>query len=151
MATSYVPEGLHSVTPYLIVQGIPGLIEFLKQAFDATELHHTKRPDGKIGHAEVKIGDSVVMMGESMDGYPPMPAMLYLYVADVDAVYRRAVRAGGTSLEEPADQFYGDRRAGVKDACGNMWYIATHKEDVSDEEIQRRFAQMAKQREGTGG
>lgn len=133
---SPVPDGYHTVTPYLTVKGVAGLIDFLKQAFDAVETERLPGPDGKVGHAEVRIGDSVVMMGEAPG--EPMPAMLYLYVADADASYKRALEAGATSLMEPADQFYGDRSGGVKDPFGNCWYVATRKENVSPEELRRR-------------
>ena len=89
-------------------------------------------------HALVQIGDSMVMMGEAMEGFPPMPGSIYLYVSDTNAVYRRAVEAGGESMMEPADQFYGDRNAGIKDPSGNRWWIATHVKDVEPEEIARR-------------
>jgi uncharacterized glyoxalase superfamily protein PhnB len=137
-----IPDGSHTVTPYLVVEGIPRLIEFLKQAFGAQEEYRMPRPDGGVAHAEVKIGDSKVMMGAPMGDFKAKPCSLYLYVEDVDAVYQRALQAGGTSVREPADQFYGDRSAGVIDPCGNYWGIATHVEDVSSEEITRRFAAM---------
>jgi uncharacterized glyoxalase superfamily protein PhnB len=101
------------------------------------------RPDGTIMHVEVRIGDSKVMMGEPTGQFQPMPAMLYVYVKDTDATYLSAMRAGATSLMEPADQFYGDRNAGVEDPCGNRWWIATHKEDVPAEEMARRARQAA--------
>jgi PhnB protein len=138
MAVKPIPEGFHNVTPYLVVPGVAKLIDFLKQAFGATELFRMPRPNGTIMHAEVKIGDSIVMMGEPMGGHQPMPGSLYLYVEDADAVYKRALQAGATSTMEPADQFYGDRSAGVKDPVGNHWWIATHKEDVSPDELARR-------------
>lgn len=146
MAVKPIPEGYHSVTPYLVITGAARLIEFLKAAFDAKEIERMSMPDGTVAHAEVKIGDSPVMMGEAGGRYPAMPAGLYLYVTDVDATYRRAVQAGGTSVEEPTDKFYGDRSAGVKDPSGNFWWIGTHKEDVAPEEIKRRMqAAMQKQ------
>jgi len=138
-----IPDGSHTVTPYLVVEGIPKLIEFLKQAFGAQERGRMARPDGGIMHAEVKIGDSVVMMGEPMGDSKAKPSTLYLYVEDVDAVYQRAIQAGGASVREPADQFYGDRTGGVIDPCGNYWGIGTHIEDVSHEEMAKRFAAMA--------
>src|SRR5688500_18311957 len=113
MAVKPIPDGYHSVTPYLGVQGATKLFDFLKRAFDAQEIHNLRQPDGTIMHAEVKIGDSVVMMGEAMGECTPMPGTLYLYVNDADAVYQRALQAGATSTMEPADQFYGDRSAGV--------------------------------------
>jgi len=143
MAVKPIPDGYHSVTPYLVVQGAAKLLDFLKQAFAAQELHRPMlRPDGTIMHAEVRVGDSVVMMGEPMGEHTPMPGSLYLYVPDVDAVYKRALQAGATSLTEPADQFYGDRSAGVTDPVGNRWWIATHKEDVAPEEIAQRAAAL---------
>jgi len=138
MAVKAIPDGYHSVTPYLVVSGVATLLDFLTQAFEAHELRRMPRPDGTIMHAEVRIGDSRVMMGEPMGAAPPMPASLYLYVNDVDAVYTRALHAGATSTSTPADQFYGDRSAGLKDPVGNQWWIATHQEDVPPEEIARR-------------
>ena len=130
-----IREGFHTITPYLIVQDAAGLIDFVKQAFGAEEL--LRAGPGSAGgiHAEVRIGDSKVMIGGggSLRGRPmrwrgkPMPTALHLYVEDADAVYRRALEAGATSIEEPVDQPYGDREAGVKDVSGNHWYIATHK------------------------
>ena len=139
MTVKPIPDGFHTVTPYLIVSGVATLIDFLQQAFDAQPLlNPMMRSDGSIGHAEVKIGDSVVMMGEPMGDMQPMPGSIYLYVQDTDAVYQRALQAGATSLMEPADQFYGDRSAGVKDPAGNQWWIATHKEDVPPAEMLKR-------------
>ena len=138
MAVKPIPDGYHTVTPYLTVQGVPKLIDFLKQAFEAQEIERMLQPDGTIRHAEVRIGDSVVMMGEAGGENQPMPSAIYLYVTDTDAVYKRALQAGATSLMEPVDQFYGDRSAGVKDSSGNYWWIATHKEDVPLEELKKR-------------
>ena len=138
MAVKPIPDGYHSITPFLIVPGAAKLLDFLQQAFEAQELHRLPRPDGTIMHAEVRIGDSLVMMGEPMGDGQPLFGSLYLYVHDVDAVYKRALQAGATSTSEPADQFYGDRSAGIKDPVGNQWWIATHKEDVPPEEIARR-------------
>jgi PhnB protein len=140
MAIKPIPDGYHTVTPYLLVQGAAELIDFLKQIFDAQETERVLRPDGAIGHAEIKIGDSVVMMSEAGGEWQPMPSSMYLYVNDTDTIYRRALQAGATSIMEPANQFYGDRSAGVKDRAGNHWWIATHVEDVSPEELQRRAA-----------
>jgi PhnB protein len=138
MAVKPIPDGYHSVTPYLTVQGAAKLIDFLKQAFEAQEIERLTRPDGAIGHAEVRIGDSIVMMGEAGGEWTPMPGALYLYVNDVDATYKRALQVGAVSTMEPMDQFYGDRSAGVKDPSGNQWWIATHKEDLSPEELAKR-------------
>ncbi len=134
-----IPEGYHTVTPYLVVPGLAQVIEFLKQAFGAAEIGRFAQPDGRIRHAEVRIGDSVVMMGEPHGDIEARPAVLHLYVEDVDATYRRAIAAGGRSLREPADQFYGDRSAGVQDPACNQWWISTHIEDVSQEEMDRRM------------
>lgn len=133
-----VPEGYHSVAPYLVVPGVAKLIEFLKQAFDAREVGRMARPDGSVQHAEVRIGDSAVMMGEPVPPVAPSPCTLHLYLPDVDAAYRRAIAAGATPVSEPADQFYGDRTAGVRDPSGNCWYLATHVEDVTPGEMERR-------------
>ena len=145
MAVKPIPAGYHTVTPYLVVPGAAQLIDFMKQALGAEELSRMDRPDGTVMHAEVKIGDSRVMLGEAGGEVDPMPAMLHLYVEDADAVYQRALQAGATSLREPEDQFYGDRLGGVKDAFGNQWWLATHIEDVSPEEMARRAAAQAKQ------
>jgi uncharacterized glyoxalase superfamily protein PhnB len=139
MAVKPIPEGYHTITPHLTVQGVAKLIDFLKKAFDAKEIMSHPGPDGRIMHAEVKIGDSIVMMGEAGGEWQPMPAALYIYVPDTDATYKRAIQAGATSVREPADQFYGDRSGGVKDPCGNQWWIGTHKEDVSPEEMKKRM------------
>ena len=138
MTVRAIPEGYHTVTPYLVVEGVPKLIEFLTRAFDAKEVFRMAMPDGTIRHAEMQIGDSRVMMGEAQGPQRPIPAMLHLYVADADAVYERALRAGATSIAPPTDQFYGDRSGGVRDMCGNQWWVATHKEDVPADELARR-------------
>ncbi len=138
MAVKAIPEGFHSVTPYLFVEDGAKLIDFLKRAFGAKQFERMENPDGTVRHAQVKIGDSFVMLGKPQG--KAMPASLYLYVPDCDAVYERALAAGATSVMEPADQFYGDRGGGVTDPCGNTWWIGTHIEDVSSEELQRRAA-----------
>lgn len=140
MAVKPIPEGFHSVTPYLVVPGIARLIDFLKDAFAATEISRHAQPDGRVRHAQLKIGDSMLMLGEPSGQFPAEPTSLYFYTEDVDALYVRAMRAGGVSIMEPADQFYGDRHGGIKDPSGNTWWIATHFEDVSEEEIGRRMA-----------
>ena len=145
MAVKPIPEGYHTVTPYLTVQGAAKLVDFLKQAFGAEEIFRTTGPDGTIRHAEVRIGDSVVMMAEPRGEWKPMPGAIYLYVNDTDAAYKRALQAGATSLMEPADQFYGDRSAGVKDPVGNHWWIATHIEDVPPAELAKREEAFMKQ------
>jgi PhnB protein len=143
-----IPEGYNSVTPYLIVDGAARAIEFYKQAFGATETFRMDGPEGKVGHAEIKIGDSHIMLA---DEHPEMgargpktvggsPISLLLYVEDVDAVVGRAVEAGAKLTRPVADQFYGDRTGGLEDPFGHAWYVATHVEDVSSEEMKRRAA-----------
>ena len=124
-----IPDGYHSVTPYLLTNDAARLLDFLRAAFGADEMMRMPGEGGAISHAGVRIGDSVVMMGQPADG-SASPAALYLYVDDCDAMYKRAVAAGGESTEEPADQFYGDRRAAIKDPAGNTWWIATHIKDM---------------------
>jgi PhnB protein len=135
-----VPDGYHTVTPYLVVEDAGRLIEFLTAAFGAKVRSSHKRPDGKVAHAELGIGDSIIMLGSAQGDAKPMTTALYMYVPDCDALYRRALAAGGISIGEPKDQFYGDRHGGVKDPCGNTWWVATHIEDVSEQELMRRMA-----------
>ncbi|MBZ5637774.1 MAG: VOC family protein [Acidobacteriia bacterium] len=146
MAVKPIPDGFHTVTPYLVVQGVPKVMEFLRRAFDAEEVHRSTTPDGTIMHAQMKIGDSMIMMGEATSEHAPQPCSIYLYVKDTDAVYRKALAAGGTSIMEPADMFYGDRNAGVKDASGMQWWIGTHIEDVGPEEMAKRTEAAVKER-----
>ena len=136
-----IPKGYGTVTPFLCVTDGPKMIDFMKQAFNAQVMFRMDGPDGALAHAELKIGDSMVMLGQT----PPeraTRAMLHLYVPDTDAVYKTALAAGATSVREPADQFYGDRSGGVRDPFGNEWWMATHVEDVSKEEMERRMASM---------
>ena len=143
MTVKPIPDGYHAVTPYFVVNGAQKLIDFLKQAFNAEFVFEPmKRPDGKIMHAELKIGDSRVMLGEANEHNKPTQNSLYVYVPDVDATYKRAVAAGGASTMEPADMFYGDRNSCVKDFAGNQWFIGTHKEDVAPDELKRRAGKM---------
>ncbi len=141
-----VPEGYHTATPYLIIKGAAAALEFYKKAFGAIELCRMPNPDGRVGHAEIKIGDSIIMLADehaeigahSPDAYGGTPVTLMLYVEDVDAVFNRAV-AAGAKIERPvANQFYGDRTGGIIDPFGHKWYLATHVEDVSAEEMLRR-------------
>jgi PhnB protein len=141
-----VPEGYHTVTPYLVVDGAEKIIKFMKDAFGAQPVFEPMmRPDGKVMHAEFKIGNSIVMLADSSERAQATSTMLYLYVPNVDAVYQKAIKAGGTSLMEPADQFYGDRSGGVKDPAGNRWHIGTHIENVSPAELKKRAAEVMKQ------
>ena len=143
MPTKPIPDGYHSVTPYLVVERAGELIAFLEQAFEGEVTERMIRPDGTIGHAEVRIGDSVIMLSNARDPWKPLQSALYLYVPDTDAVYQRALAAGATSIMEPVDQFYGDRNAGVQDFAGHVWWIGTRQEAVSREELERRaLAQM---------
>jgi len=128
---SYIPKGLNNVNVYMHPLRAEPVIGFLKRAFGAQEIAKYASPDGVVHHAEIRVGDSVVEMGEAHGPYQPMQSMFYLYVPDCDAVYRRALAAGATSISEPTDQPYGDRSGGVKDAFGNTWYIATHIKDVT--------------------
>jgi PhnB protein len=137
-----VPDGYHTVTSYLVVEDAGKLIDFLGKAFDARVRYSHKRPDGKVAHAEVQIGDSIVMMGSVQGDTQPIPSALYLYVPNCDELYQRAIAAGGISISEPKDQFYGDRHGGIKDPTGNSWWIATHIEDVSEQELEHRMAAM---------
>lgn len=143
MAPRTPPEGYSTVTPNIIVEGAGRCIEFVAAAFGGQERMRVPMPDGRIAHAEVQIGDSVIMLSDPQPGFPATPAVLLLYLPDVDNVYQRALSAGATSQMEPADQFYGDRSATVQDPFGNRWSIATHIEDVSDEEMMKRMAAMA--------
>jgi PhnB protein len=141
-----IPDGYHSATPYLIVSDAAAAIEFYKKAFGATELMRMPKPNGKIGHAEIKIGDSPIMLADEdpeVGARSPRtiggsPVSILLYVDDVDTTFTKAVN-GGAKVQRPvADQFYGDRTGGVDDPFGHLWYIATHVEDVSPEEMKKR-------------
>ena len=147
MPVKTIPEGYHSVTPHLIVRGAAEAIDFYRKAFGAVELFRFPSPDGKIGHAEIKIGDSAIMMA---DEHPDMgykgpltiggsPVSLMIYVEDVDTVFNQAVAAGATIKEALEDKFYGDRMGTVTDPFGHVWHISTHKEDVSMDEMQERM------------
>ncbi len=156
MTVKPVPEGYHTVTPYLIVKGAAEAIEFYQKAFGAQELMRFADPAGKVGHAEIKIGNSPIMLA---DEFPEMgfrgPQSLggstvgiVLYVEDVDRWFDRAIAAGGKALRPVKDQFYGDRSGTLTDPFGHVWTVATHKEDVAPEEMHRRFKATAKQEGG---
>ena len=147
-----IPDGYHSITPYLIIKGAAAAIDYYKKAFAAIETVRMAQPDGRVGHAEVKTGEAVVMLA---DEFPEMnivgpqtlgnsPVGLLLYVEDADATFNKAVALGGQIEKPMADQFYGDRTGTVKDPFGHKWTIATHKEDVTPEEMKRRMAAAAK-------
>lgn len=142
-----IPEGYHSVTPYLIIKGAADAIEFYKKAFGATELFRMDH-EGRVGHAEIKIGDSPIMLS---DEWPEMgyvgpkalggtPVSLMIYVEDSDTVFNQAIKSGGTPLKPLQDQFYGDRSGTLTDPFGHIWTVSTHKEDVTPEEIGKRMA-----------
>jgi uncharacterized glyoxalase superfamily protein PhnB len=149
MAVNPIPNGYHTVTPYLVVRGAAKLIEFAKKAFGAETVGEAmKRPDGTIMHTQIKIGDSLIMVSDASAQNQPTQSMLYIYVPNVDAVYQRAVAAGGTSMMEPMDMFYGDRSGGVKDPSGTQWFIGTHKEDVAPQELKKRAEAHLKSQQG---
>ena len=148
-AAKAVPAGFHTITPQLVLDNAAQAIEFYKKAFGAQEVSRHVDPDGKIMHAHIKIGDSFIMMNDVMmgakgpRGYGGSPASLWLYVDDCDAVFKQAIEAGGTEKKAVQDQFYGDRSGTLEDPFGHIWTVATHKEDVSPEEIDKRLAAMA--------
>ena len=146
MAVKPIPDGYRTITPVLTVKGANALIDFITRAFNATEVHAMRGPNGEVQHADLMVGDSHVMIGEAGGQWPAMPAQLYLYLPDCDATYKQALSAGGTSIQEPKTQFYGDRHGAVKDPCGNTWWIATHVEDVAPDELAKRAAEAARQR-----
>jgi PhnB protein len=147
MTVKPIPDGFHTVTPYLTVRDAEKVIEFLKQAFNAEAEHDPiKRPDGSVMHAHVNIGDSRVMIAEESEMSKATPSTIYLYFPDVDAMYRQAIKAGGKSIMEPTDMFYGDRSGGVKDPSGNSWFVATHIEDVAPAELKKRADAFNKQK-----
>jgi PhnB protein len=153
MAVKPIPDGYHTATPYLIIDGAARAIDFYKKAFGATELFRMDGPDGRVGHAEIKIGNSPIMLGDECPemGYRSPKALggpgisLMLYVEDVDARFDQAVAAGASVVRPVKDQFYGDRAGTVADPFGHVWTIATHKEDLTMEEIRRRAAAFMKQ------
>jgi PhnB protein len=150
MAVKAIPEGYHTVTPYLTIDGAAKAIDYYKRAFGATELMRFPGPDGRIAHAEIQIGNSRVMLGDAnpqMQQRDPKSlggssAGLMIYVTDVDAVFMRAIEAGGNVRDAVKDQFYGDRSGTFEDPFGHVWTVATHVEDVSEKEMQKRMQQM---------
>jgi len=159
MAIQPIPDGYHTATPYLIVKGAGPAIEFYKRAFGASEVMRMDGPNGRIGHAEIRIGNSPIMLA---DEYPEMgfrspqslseaganmkpPVSILLYVEDVDARFKKAIAAGAKELKPLQDQFYGDRSGTLQDPFGHVWTIATHKEDVSPDEMKKRAEAFLKQ------
>jgi PhnB protein len=151
-----IPEGFEGATPYLCVRGAADALEFYEKAFGATEVMRMDQPDGRVGHAEIRIGTALVMLA---DEFPEMgfkspqtlggsPVLIHVYVEDVDAFVERAVAAGATLKRPVETQFYGDRSGGVEDPFGHSWYFATHVEDVAPEEMQRRHEEYAAKQAG---
>ena len=140
-----IPEGFHTVTPFLVVDGADRLIEFLESAFDGSLTDKFMTPDDRIMHATVTIGDSRIMLSDTMEGMQPQLGMLFLYVDDVDTTFKNALSAGGSLVREVKDEFYGDRAGAVKDEWGNTWWVATHVEDVSEPELKRRVKEAAQE------
>ncbi|HEX8740984.1 MAG TPA: VOC family protein [Casimicrobiaceae bacterium] len=151
MMVQPIPAGYHTVTPYLMVRGAARAIDFYRNAFGASEVMRFDEPNGRVAHAEIRIGDSHVMLADESDAYrSPQTlggagASLMLYVEDVDRTFARAVAAGATVQRPVADQFYGDRTGTIVDPFGHVWSIGTHKEDVSMEEMHRRMAKLGEQ------
>lgn len=152
-ASHHVPKGFHSATPYLIVSDGAGALDFYRQAFGATELSRHQDDQGKVRHAEFRIGDSPFMISEECAEFPDWqspqsrggtPVHLYLYVEDCDAVFQRALAAGAKQLLPMKDQFYGDRSGGLTDPFGHVWYVATHVEDLSPAELAERAGAQGK-------
>ena len=150
MAVKYKPDGYNTVTPYVIVEDAAEVIDFLAKAFGGQERFRMAGVNGGVGHAEVQLGDSVIMLADSgeAEGNIKMPAAIYLYVEDCDVAYKNALAAGAESQQEPVTKFYGDRNAGVKDRFGNIWYLSTHVEDVPPDEMERRSKEWAEQQKG---
>jgi PhnB protein len=157
MAAKPIPDGYHSVTPYLVVKNAANALEFYKKAFGATELMRMPGPNGKIMHAEIKIGDSIVMLADetpemghkSPQSLGGTPVSILLYVKDVDTQFKQALAAGATSQRPVEDQFYGDRMGTLVDPFGHIWSVGTHKEDVTPQEMEKRHQDfMKKQPQG---
>jgi PhnB protein len=152
MAIKSIPENYHSVTPYLSIKGATEALEFYKRAFNATEIFRLPTPNGEIGHADILIGNSHIMLSDPCEESPiPSPQVLggssvglYLYVNDVDALFEQAIKAGAKEVKPVEDQFYGDRTGTLKDPFGHIWFLATHKEDLTPEEVNIRAETLYK-------
>jgi PhnB protein len=150
MSVKAIPAGHHTVTPYLAVKNGVKALEFYKKAFGAAEMSKLILPDGRLGHAEIRLGDSVIMMadefpeygGKAPDTLGGTPVNIHLYVEDVDAFFKKAVAAGAKERKPVSDQFYGDRSGQLEDPFGHLWWVATHKEDVPPEEMEKRVQKM---------
>ena len=139
MSIQAIPKGFHTVTPNIIADDAEKAVEFLKRALGATESYRLMMSNGKIAHCELRIGDSVLNLGDSMEGWPARGLVAQIYVEDSDALFKRAVKAGATAMMPMTDMFFGSREGRVSDPYGNVWTIATLREDVSPEEMQRRM------------
>ena len=142
MTTKPIRDGFHTITPYLFAAGTPRLIEFIRAAFGGEVTFRKDRPDGAAIHAEMRVGDSMLMLGEAGEQFGAMPSSIYLYVADCDAVFQRALGSGGVSVFPVMTLPSGERYGGVKDPSGNVWWVATHVEDVTPEEEERRWKEF---------
>ena len=146
MAVKRIPDGYQRVIPYLIINNVDTMMTFLKDVFDAEIIERMALPDGTVNHGEVRIVDSVIMMGKSSENYPPQASTVYVYVDDVDSVYKKAISIGANSIMEPTDMFYGDRNAGFADPQGINWWAAIHVEDIARDEMERRNKKRVKQK-----
>ena len=142
MSMKPIPDEFHAITPYLFAQGAVRLIEFISAAFDGELISQQKRPNGAIMHATMRIGDSMLMLADAIQRFGPMPTSIYLYVLDCDAVYHSALNSGGVSVFPIMTLPSGERYGGVKDPCGNIWWVATHVEDVPPDEQERRWKEF---------
>ena len=154
MSVKPIPAGHHTVTPYLAIKNGAKALEFYKKAFGAKVVSRLMMPDGRLGHAEIRLGDSLIMLSDEFPEYggtSPQrlggsPVCLHLYVRNVDAFFKRAVRAGAKALKPVMDQFYGDRSGQLKDPFGHLWWVATHKEDVPQKELEKRVKTMCQEK-----
>ena len=142
MSVKPIPDGFRAVTPYLFVEGCSRLIEFISAAFEGEVTFQQKRPDGAVMHATIRIGDSMLMLADPTPEFGAMPSSIYLYVPDCDSVYRRALDSGGVSVFPMMTLPSGERYGGLKDPCGNIWWVATHVEDVPPDEQERRWKEF---------
>jgi PhnB protein len=142
MSVKPIPEGFHSLTPYLFAKGAVRLIDFISAAFEGEVMFQQKRPDGAVMHATIRIGDSMLMLADPTPEFGAMPSSIYLYVPDCDTVYQRALDCGGVSVFPIMTLPSGERYGGVKDPCGNIWWVATHAEDVPPDEQERRWKEF---------
>ena len=142
MPTKPIPEGFHSITPYLFAEGAARLIDFISTAFEGELMFQQKRPDGTVMHATIRVGDSMLMLADPTPEFGAMPTSIYLYVPDCDAVYQRALDSGGAPVFPMMTLPSGQRYGGIKDPCGNIWWVATQVEDVPPDEQERRWKQF---------